>query len=124
MSATSPRYVSNKQLELCMQRRMFLLSLALSAALAVTSWTGTAIAQSGSATVFAAASLKNALDDIATKWRAESGKQVTISYAASSTLAKQIENGAPADMFISADLDWMDYLDQRKLIAPGSRRNL
>ena len=49
---------------------------------------------------------------------------VALSYAASSALAKQIENGAPADMFISADLDWMDYLDQRKLLRPGTRMNL
>ena len=74
--------------------------------------------------VFAAASLKNALDAIAADWRRETGKQATISYAASSTLAKQIENGAPADLFISADRDWMDYLEQRKLIKPDSRVDL
>jgi len=83
-----------------------------------------AAAQSGSLTVFAAASLKNALDAAAAEWRKETGKQVTISYAASSTLAKQIENGAPADLFISADLDWMDYLQQRHLIDPATRVNL
>jgi molybdate transport system substrate-binding protein len=74
--------------------------------------------------VFAAASLKTALDAIATEWRKETGKQATISYAASSTLAKQIENGAPTDMFISADLDWMNYVEQHELIAPSSRLNL
>src|SRR5207237_4856256 len=74
--------------------------------------------------VFAAASLKNALDAIADDWRRETGKHATISYAASSTLAKQIENGAPADLFISADQDWMDYLQQRKLIDPKSRTDL
>ena len=74
--------------------------------------------------VFAAASLKTALDAIAAKWRHETGKQVTISYAASSTLAKQIENGAPADLFISADRDWMDYLQQRQLIDPQTRVDL
>jgi molybdate transport system substrate-binding protein len=74
--------------------------------------------------VFAAASLKNALDDIANVWRRDTGKPVTISYAASSTLAKQIENGAPADLFISADPDWMDYLEQRKLIKSESRSDL
>ena len=62
--------------------------------------------------VFAAASLKNALDAIDADWQKASGKHATISYAASSALAKQIENGAPADIFISADLDWMDYLDE------------
>ncbi len=71
-------------------------------------------------TVFAAASLKNALDEVA---RTFDGK-VRVSYGASSALAKQIENGAPADVFISADLDWMDYLDGKGLLAPGTRRNL
>jgi molybdate transport system substrate-binding protein len=83
-----------------------------------------AVAQGGKVTVFAAASLKNALDAVAADWRKQTGKAVTISYAASSTLAKQIENGAPADLFISADLDWMDYLQQRHLIDPKSRRDL
>jgi molybdate transport system substrate-binding protein len=57
-------------------------------------------------------------------WTKESGKTATISYAASSVLAKQIEQGAPADLFISADLDWMDYLAERKLIKPEIRFNL
>jgi molybdate transport system substrate-binding protein len=67
-------------------------------------------------TVFAAASLKNALDGINSICEAEVGEKATISYAASSALAKQIEQGAPADVFFSADLDWMNYLDERKLI--------
>jgi molybdate transport system substrate-binding protein len=66
--------------------------------------------------VFAAASLKNALDNINTAWTAESGKAATISYAASSALAKQIEEKAPADVFISADLNWMNYLSERDLV--------
>ncbi len=66
-------------------------------------------------TVFAAASLANALGDINTAWTAETGKSATISYAASSALAKQIEEGAPADVFISADLAWMEYLSERDL---------
>jgi molybdate transport system substrate-binding protein len=74
--------------------------------------------------VFAAASLKNALDAVAAKWHATSGKTAAISYAASSTLAKQIDNGAPADLFISADLKWMDYLQQHRLIKPQSRVDL
>ena len=74
--------------------------------------------------VFAAASLKNALDAIAAKFQGETGGRATISYAASSLLAKQIENGAPADLFISADLQWMDYLQQRNLIDPKSRVDL
>ena len=67
-------------------------------------------------TVFAAASLKTALDAVSAQWSAETGNKAVISYAASSALAKQIEQGAPADVFFSADLDWMDYLGQNKLI--------
>lgn len=75
--------------------------------------------------VFAAASLKNALDEIATSWSNETGKPMPrISYAASSALAKQIEQGAPADLFISADLDWMDYVQGKNLIKTDSRFNL
>jgi len=51
----------------------------------------------------------------------ENGSGVRVSYGASSALAKQIENGAPADVFISADLDWMDYVAERKLIKPDTR---
>jgi len=74
--------------------------------------------------VFAAASLKNALDDTNAAFTKATGVKVTTSYAASSALAKQIEQGAPADIFISADLQWMDYLGERKLIKPDSRINL
>jgi molybdate transport system substrate-binding protein len=74
--------------------------------------------------VFAAASLKNALDDAAAAFAQHGGEKVAVSYAASSALAKQIESGAPADIFISADLDWMDYLDQHHLLKPGTRKNL
>jgi molybdate transport system substrate-binding protein len=74
--------------------------------------------------VFAAASLKNALDDASHAFEHQSGDTMKISYAASSALARQIESGAPADIFISADLDWMNYLDQKKLIKPGTRSNL
>src|SRR5712692_4625452 len=71
--------------------------------------------------VFAAASLKNSLDEVSTAFRNSGGETVVVSYAASSTLAKQIEGGAPADMFISADLDWADYLEKRDLIKPETR---
>lgn len=71
--------------------------------------------------VFAAASLKNALDEIA---QGMPGGKAAISYAASSALARQIEAGAPASVFICADLDWMDYLETRKLLLPGTRRDL
>ena len=74
--------------------------------------------------VFAAASLKNALDEVIAAYGAETGTKVIASFAASSALAKQIEQGAPAQMFISADLDWMDYLQERGLIAADTRRNL
>jgi len=70
--------------------------------------------------VFAAASLKNALDNINAAWKAETGKEATISYAASSALAKQIEGAAPADIFISADLQWMNYLTEKKLVKQDS----
>jgi molybdate transport system substrate-binding protein len=80
--------------------------------------------QAADLTVFAAASLKNALDAITTEFKRQTGKQVAVSYAASSALARQIEQGAPADLFISADRDWMDYLEQRKLIRPETRHNL
>lgn len=74
--------------------------------------------------VFAAASLKNALDEASAAYEKEAGVKALISYAASSTLAKQVESGAPADIFISADLDWMDYLQKRNLIKPESRLTL
>jgi molybdate transport system substrate-binding protein len=85
---------------------------------------GQAAAQGGDVLVFAAASLKNALDAIDDQYQKDSGKHVIVSLAASSTLAKQIESGAPADIFISADLDWMDYLAQRNLIKPETRKSI
>jgi molybdate transport system substrate-binding protein len=75
-------------------------------------------------TVFAAASLKNALDDVDTRFGKASGVKVAASYAASSALAKQIEEGAPADVFASADVDWMDYVHDKKLINDATRINL
>ncbi|MBN9061368.1 MAG: molybdate ABC transporter substrate-binding protein [Rhizobiales bacterium 65-9] len=82
-------------------------------------------AQSKEVVVFAAASMKNALDEIAAGWAKASGKPAPkISYAASNTLAKQIEHGAPADLFISADLDWMNFLAGKNLIKPDTRVNL
>jgi molybdate transport system substrate-binding protein len=83
-----------------------------------------ALAQPQPLTVFAAASLKNALDDVDAAFTADRHTPVRASYAASSALARQIEQGAPADVFISADADWMDYLAQRKLIAAASRRDV
>ncbi len=84
-----------------------------------------AFAQGGaSITVFAAASLKNALDEAVGRYEKKSGSKVAVSYGASPALARQIESAAPADLFISADLDWMDYLQQRQLIRPATRVNL
>jgi molybdate transport system substrate-binding protein len=75
-------------------------------------------------TVFAAASMKNALDDIDAAYTSKSGVKIVTSYAASSALAKQIEQGAPADIFVSADTDWMDYVGGKKDINESTRINL
>jgi molybdate transport system substrate-binding protein len=75
-------------------------------------------------TVFGAASLSDALKEIAANYEKQSGKQVAVSLAASSVLARQIEASGGADVFISADLDWMDYLDNKNLIQHDTRENL
>jgi molybdate transport system substrate-binding protein len=75
-------------------------------------------------TVFAAASLTDSLKQVADAWRARTGKTVTLSFGASSTLARQIEQGAPADIFFSADTDWMDTLARGGHIAAASRKDL
>ncbi len=77
-----------------------------------------------SVTVFAAASTTNAINDIGQMFADKGHGKIVPSYASSSTLAKQIENGAPANVFISADEPWMNYLEDRKLIEPGSRFDL
>jgi molybdate transport system substrate-binding protein len=87
-------------------------------------WSTPASAQDGKLVVFAAASLKDALDEVNVAYRREKGQEIATSYAASSTLAKQIEAAAPADIFISADLDWMDYLEKKNLIKPETRADL
>jgi molybdate transport system substrate-binding protein len=92
--------------------------------LLVSAWGVAASAQGGKLVVFAAASLKSALDEVNAAYRRENGQEIATSYAASSTLAKQIEAAAPADIFISADLDWMDYLARKNLIKPETRTNL
>src|SRR5580692_2793807 len=83
-----------------------------------------ALSQEKSIVVFAAASMKNALDDVDVAFTAKDGIKVVASYAASSALMKQIEQGAPADVFLSADDDWMDYGAKKKLIKDDSRFNL
>jgi molybdate transport system substrate-binding protein len=75
-------------------------------------------------TVFAAASLKNALDTIAADWQAQSGNTVVISYGGSSALAKQIQEGAPADIFVSAAVNWMDTLEKDGFLKAGTRKDL
>lgn len=74
--------------------------------------------------VWAAASTTNALQEVNRAFRAASGIEVVTSFAASSTLARQIERGAPADVFVSANTLWMDYLEKRGLLAPGTRRRV
>jgi molybdate transport system substrate-binding protein len=102
-----------------MPARLFA-SLALVAALAAA---GPAVAQDG-ITVFAAASLRNALGDADAAFTKATGVTVTASYAATSALAKQIEQGAPADLFVSADAAWMDYAVRRKLVRAQTRVDL
>lgn len=105
-------------------RRRFLSALAVTA-IAVGSLGRAAQAQAQAqgrdVVILAAASLKNALDEASAAWGKQTGKSTRISYAASSALARQIEAGAPADIFISADIPWMDYVAERKLIKPASR---
>ena len=98
--------------------------LLIAAVLGLVLAAGPASAQGRAPLVFAAASLKTALDDVAAQWQRETGKKTVISYAASNTLIRQIEQGAPADIFISADLDWMDYAQRNNLIDAQTRANL
>ncbi|MGH8798873.1 MAG: molybdate ABC transporter substrate-binding protein [Casimicrobiaceae bacterium] len=81
-------------------------------------------AHSADLTIFAAASLREALDEQVDRFEADTGGKAVVSYAASNALAKQIEAGAPADVFLSADTGWMAYLDQRGLLRAGTRTNL
>ncbi len=83
-----------------------------------------AVADQTPVLVFDAASLTNAIDDLSKAFTDKTHVPVKSSPAASSALAKQIEAGAPADVFFSADLEWMDYLDRKKLLKPGSRHDL
>ena len=96
-------------------RRLFAVALLLLPCLAH--------AQTGP-TVFAAASLTDALKDVAAAWERKGNPAPAYSFGASSTLARQIEQGAPAALFASADEQWMDYLAKRNLIVPGTRRDL
>ena len=99
-------------------RDLRLWTLAILVALAPT------VAFAADITVFAAASLSDALSEINDAWTKDAHHSAAISFAASSALARQIEAGSPADMFISADTDWMDYLDRRNLIQRKTRKDL
>ncbi len=101
-----------------------MISRRLLIAFAVLALAGPAVAQPAPLTVFAAASLRDVMDAQAAAFTAAGGPPVRFSYAASSAIARQIEAGAPADLFIAADSDWMDYVGKRGLIDARSRRDL
>jgi molybdate transport system substrate-binding protein len=100
----------------CMKRVAILLAAAIIL--------GFSEAQAEPISVFAAASMKTALDKIDAAWKSKSGQNVVATYGSTATLAKQIEQAAPADIFISADLKWMDELASQNLIKTGSRKNI
>jgi molybdate transport system substrate-binding protein len=85
---------------------------------------GAAVAATAPVTVFAAASLQESLTEAGKLWSRGSGVPVRFSFGASSAIARQIAQGAPADLFLSADLEWMDWLAGKRLIVAASRRNL
>ena len=104
-----------------MARRVRLLGILLSLFLSI------GVSQARAATdltVFAAASTTNALTEIAKFYEAGGNGKVALSFASSSTLARQIASGAPADIFLSADAEWMNYLEEKGLVDTGSRTNL
>jgi molybdate transport system substrate-binding protein len=82
------------------------------------------VARAQELTVFAAASLTDAMKDISVQWAQAGHPPLRMSFGSSSTLARQIEQGAPANLFASADEKWMDYLADRKLIVPDTRKDL
>nr|WP_294547514.1 molybdate ABC transporter substrate-binding protein [uncultured Rhodopila sp.] len=82
------------------------------------------VARAQELTVFAAASLTDAMSDVSAQWAKAGHKPLRLSFGSSSTLARQIEQGAPANVFASADEKWMNYLTEKGLIVPGSRRDL
>jgi len=103
-------------------RRAFTSALAAAAfALSAVGAAPQAAAQGKDVVILAAASLKNALDEASAAWTRHTGRGARISYASSAALARQVEGGIPADIFISADVPWMDYVAERKLIKPASR---
>nr|WP_325252187.1 molybdate ABC transporter substrate-binding protein [Amylibacter sp.] len=106
----------------CLPRRF--VSKALACALALAPVLAPVQATADDITVFAAASMKNAMDAVSAEWTKETGHRALVSLAGSSALARQIQQGAPADVFISANADWMDRLQADGLIAPDTRFDL
>jgi molybdate transport system substrate-binding protein len=96
----------------------------LSALCGLSLWLAVTPATAQELLVFAAASLQDALNEVIQVYQAQGGGEVNASYGSSSTLARQIEQGAPADLYISANPEWMDYLGERDLIREGSRADL
>src|SRR5665213_198182 len=105
-----------------MKIRLALAAL-FAACFALTALPGAA-ADSGTVTVFAAASLTDALGAIGKVYESKTGQHIVFSFAASSVLARQIENSSGVDVFLSADTDWMDYLDKKNLFAADTRHDL
>ncbi len=93
-------------------------------AMSLLPWVAQSAEAPPSVTVFAAASLTDVLQELGAQYTRQSGSRVEFSFAATSTLARQVESGAHADVFLSADQEWMDYLDQRALIRKSTRHNL
>ncbi len=79
---------------------------------------------SANVTVYAASSLTNVMDDIVYAYQRQTGNKIRVSYAGSSSLARQIANGAPADIYLSANTKWMDYLVNQDQIEPNTNRDL
>jgi molybdate transport system substrate-binding protein len=100
-----------------LRRRAMLATVAVGLGLVL----GGSLSRAQEATVFAAASLTNAMEALGKQWQQQSGQAVRFSFAASSALARQIEQGAPADIFVSADEQWMNYLAERNVIVPDTR---
>lgn len=102
-------------------RRILVLALAW---LAVAAGAPAMAQEAKPVTVFAASSLTDALQQIGEAWRKQTGHEVRFSFTSSSTLARQIEAGAPAEVFVSADAEWMDYVQKKGLIQAPTRRDL
>jgi molybdate transport system substrate-binding protein len=99
-------------------------ALCLSLLLALAAACGASAEQDRGPVVLAASSMQEALEDAARAWTAQGHAKPVLSFAASSALARQIEHGAPADLFVSADEEWMDAVEERGLLRPGTRANL